>query len=267
MKRPPTEDGPLGTYVKEMMPDLYGAFWMRRRVAEEVTGHLRDAVERLQARGLSQKAAEAKAISDFGPPNVVARAFAQTKGIGVTTHFTRWSGIALIVGVTAMAVAFVWSAISVAFEHTVFGPLVISGLTFVGIGLAGIYVRLRGQLGRTARVGVRMLYLGVPGMLICSSMWFREGALVFLGTWVTGFAIYLFAMTRSEILPRAALRLLWLGIAGVAVWTVGNVFSLELAPPALAGQVLLWAGLVWIGAFLWTETPEPNRFDVPATFA
>ena len=265
----PPARGALAAYVQEMTPDLYGTFWMRRRIAEEVTDHLNEAVERLQSQGLSLGEAEARAVANFGPPSLVARTFARMKGIGVTTNFTRWSGIALILGVAAMAVAFVGEAISVAFEHSVFGPIAISGLSLVGVGLAGVYVRLRGQLGRTARLGARMLYVGVPGMLICSTMWFAPGALLFMLMAIVGFCLYLVAMTRSEILPRRAVALLWVGAAGSAlIGIVGFTFKIEQAEAAgVAGQVFLAAGLVWIGLHLWREVAGPEPSESPAAIA
>lgn len=260
--------GRLSAYVEAMMPDLYGAFWMRRRIAQEVADHLYESVERLRDQGMSSEEAEARALSDFGPPAVVARAFAQMKGIGVTTNFTRWSGIALIAGVLTITVTFVAASRSVAFEHSVFAPIAFTGLALVGIGLAGVYVRLRGQLGRTARVGVRMVFLGVPGTFISGALWFLPGYALFLPMAVAGFGVYLVAMTRSSILPRRAVALLWCGVGALGLTgAVGLLVEVDVGAGGGVGMLLVAGGLVWIGSYLWSERLDETRAESPAAIA
>ena len=113
-----------------------------------------------------------------------------------------------------------------------------------------------------------MFYLGVPGWLISGMLWFAPGWVLGLAMTVVGLGIYLIAMTRSQVLPRAAVTLLWLGVAVAAlVGAVGLAVEYDIGAAAIAGQAMFAAGLTWIGAFLWSETPEATRVDVPATFA
>jgi hypothetical protein len=56
----------------------------RRRVVAEAEEHLRDAAARQQARGLSPRDAEAAAVADFGPVEVLARRLAAEAAVGET---------------------------------------------------------------------------------------------------------------------------------------------------------------------------------------
>jgi hypothetical protein len=252
--------GLIESYVEQMMPDLYGAFWMRRRIKQEITEHLSESVDRLQMRGLTRTEAEARAVEQFGAPSLVAREFAQMKGIGVPTNFTRWSGIALILGVVTIAVALAWQAVSTSFEHSAFGPMAMSGLVLFAVGLIGIYVRLRGQMGRTARIGSRLLLIGFPGALLSSAFWFGPGALFGMALAITGAAIYFVEMYRSGILPRGAAGLVIIGFAGaLIVGLAGMYLDFDGNAAAAAGQAITVAGFVWIGIHLWSEQPSQEE--------
>jgi hypothetical protein len=71
MKTPDVE-----AYLRRLDRELRKRFVADARMLEEARGHLADAIERGQARGLSLDAAREEAISRFGAPEVVAAAVA-----------------------------------------------------------------------------------------------------------------------------------------------------------------------------------------------
>ena len=245
---------PIEAYVQQMLPDLYGAFWMRRRITEEVTDHLLESVERLQMEGFNREEAEARAVQRFGSPSLVARRFAQMKGIGVPTTFTRWSGIALMVGTLTLAGSLTAQAVSESFEHSSFGGVAAAGLALLALGLIGIYVRLRGQMGFSARVGARLMIVGFVIAVASSFLWFGIGSLLGIVIVLTGAALYFVAMFRSGILPRAAVGLVIGGFVGaLIVGGIANVMCFDGNALATIGQVVSVVGFVWMGTFLFRE--------------
>lgn len=255
VRAPAQSPSPIEAYVEQMLPDLYGAFWMRRRITEEVTDHLLESVERLQMEGLTREEAEARAVQRFGSPSLVARRFAQMKGIGVPTTFTRWSGIALILGTLTLAGSLAAQAVSESFEHSSFGGVAAAGLALFALGLIGIYVRLRGQMGYTARLGARLMIAGFVIAVASSFLWFGLGALLGIVIVVTGAALYFTAMFRSGILPRVAAGLVIGGFVGALIaGGIANVMGFDGNALAAMGQVVSVVGFVWMGAFLFRES-------------
>ncbi len=58
----------IGAFVADLEPNIIGPRRLRRRVAEEMYGHLEEATEHHQARGLSLREAPRKAIEDSARP-------------------------------------------------------------------------------------------------------------------------------------------------------------------------------------------------------
>lgn len=180
----------------------------RRRIAEEIHGHLEDAAERYLEHGFDAEAAQHKAIEDFGPPHVVIRSWAESKGIGVVTNFTRFGGLAGIIGVLGLSATFVWAEISWSFSIGWFAEVALTFAAFLAIGRVALYVRLRGKLGRYGRAGFRMILGGLIVGFVSSMLWFTPGGGVALAMLTVGAAMSVIGALRAEVVPRGPL-LLW----------------------------------------------------------
>jgi hypothetical protein len=256
--------GLVESYFQEIRPDLYGAFWMRRRIEAELRDHLEQAVARMRDRGLDDREAEARAIEQLGSPRQVARAFAHSKGVGVPTRFTKWSGMAMIVGTIVFIAALTYQAFDEAFEHSIFGPIATTGGSLVGIGLIGIFVRLRGQLGQWGRTGLRVIFGGCIIMFGSSALWFMPGVLVGLIAMIVGMFAFFIPLWQSDVAPRGALTTVLAGLGlGAPLGFTALITDTE-ALALLAGAALyggLVVGLCWLGLTLWSEDPDGH----PAT--
>ena len=95
----------IDRYLSELEREVR---WIRdaEDIIEEVTDHLLEAVAVHTRRGLDRIAAQKRALTEFGDPTLVGRAFASTRsgGIAMPTEFTRRSGVALV------ASSFLWLA-------------------------------------------------------------------------------------------------------------------------------------------------------------
>ena len=253
-----TRPAPLiDDYVRDITPDLYGAFWARRRIVAELTDHLLQAAERWHEQGISWGEAEKRAVEHFGSPRLVAQTFAQSKGVGVPTTFTRYSGLAGIAGSLILTVAVIWQTFSVWFEHNGYGGTAAAAVTLVCIAMVGLYVRCRGQLGSLGRLGFRLFFIGLVLGFGMSMLWFAPGALVGLLTLCFGLVTYLIALVRSNVLPRTPILIVAGGIVGtVAIALIGTVIGYDtgLAAPVV-GLFAMDVGLIGIGRFLWSEKP------------
>lgn len=257
------------SYVEEVRPDLWGPFWARKRIEAELADHLSEAVERLQLKGLPRSEAERLAVEAFGSPGEVAHAFARSKGIGVPTQFTRWSGLALMIGLPILLAAMIYADISWSFSIGWFAEIASAAGALVVTGLVGMYLRLRGQLGRLGRMGFRMMLLGSFVGMVSGSMWFVAGAAVGLGIALTGVATYVYAMFRTSVFPRSAYGLI---AAGAAIATVIGFtgFFTGLDTEYLAGPaayLLCGAGLQRIALHMWRETPHERHQAPPPAVA
>ncbi|MGH2806930.1 MAG: permease prefix domain 1-containing protein [Actinomycetota bacterium] len=259
----------ITSYVGEVRPDLWGPFWARRRIEAELADHLGEAVERLQEKGLPRSEAERRAVEAFGSPGEVAHAFARSKGIGVPTQFTRWSGLALMVGFPIFLAAMIYADISWAFSIGWFAEIASAAGALVVAGLVGMYLRLRGQLGKLGRIGFRMMLLGFIVGMVSGSLWFVAGGAVGLGIMLTGVATYVYAMFRTSVFPRSAYALIALGAAAAAVIGFTGFFT-ELDTEYLAGPagyLLCGAGLLRIALHMWRETPQQQHQPPPPAVA
>jgi hypothetical protein len=256
--------GAIASYVEKMRPDLWGPFWARRRIETELLDHLSEAVERLEDKGLPRSEAERRAVEAFGSPGEVAHAFARSKGIGVPTHFTRWSGLALMVGFPILVAAVIYADISWSFSIGWFAEIASAAGALVVAGLVGMYLRLRGQLGKLGRTGFRLMLLGFVVGMVSGSLWFTAGAAVGLGIMLAGVATYVYAMFRTSVFPRSAYALIAAGAAAAAVTGFAGFFTgLDteyLAGPA--GYFLCGAGLIRIALHMWRE--DPDQLQAPS---
>lgn len=253
-------------YVQEIAPDLYGAFWMRRRIVAELTDHLLETAARLQRQGLSRAIAEERAIEQFGSPRLVAITFARSKGVGVPTTFTRYSGLAGALGAFIITAAFIWQEFSIQFMQGFFGEISSVGGVLVAISMFGIYFRTRGQLGRAGRFGFRLMFIGFVIGFGSSLMWFGPGAFLGLGVMLIGFFCYFVAVFRADVLPRAPLATLITGVAfalGLGLFGAGLGIDTG-AVAATTGEVLIAIGFAGVGRYLWSERAvEPSEWTEP----
>lgn len=242
-------------YVRDISPDLYGGFWARRRIVEELTDHLLETVHRFQQQGTSWVEAQKRAIAQFGSPRLVAQTFAQSKGVGVPTTFTRYSGLAGIAGSVILTIAVIWQTFSVWFSHNGYGGIAAAAVALLCISLVGLYVRCRGQLGSLGRLGFRLFFIGLALGFGMSMLWFTPGALVGLLTLCVGLVAYLVALVRSNVLPRIPIAIVACGIVGtVAIGLVGMVIGYDTGfAGALVGLLGMDIGLIGIGRFMWSE--------------
>ena len=246
----------LGAYVAQLQPDLFGRASTRRRIAEELRGHLEDSAEHYLAQGMDAGAAQRKAIEAFGTPQVVINSWAESKGIGVVTNFTRFGGLAGIIGAIGLTVAMVWAEISWTFSIGWFAEVALSFGALLAAGMAALYVRLRGRLGRYARVGFRMIIAGLVVGFGSSMLWFAPGGAAGIALLIAGVTLYLVGALRADVVPRGPL-LMWAAgfVAAVVVGFTGVIAGLDTGYAAMgAGYGLFDAGWLWLGAHLWRES-------------
>ncbi|MCA1707775.1 MAG: permease prefix domain 1-containing protein, partial [Actinobacteria bacterium] len=110
----------IDTFVSMLEPNLVGHARLRRRLCEEMQGHLEDAAERYRARGLSVEESQQRAIDDFGPPELVVGGWAESKGVGVPTTFTRHAGLAGVIGALGLGASLIYQQMSSTYSHGLF---------------------------------------------------------------------------------------------------------------------------------------------------
>lgn len=254
-------------YVARLHPDLYGRARTRRRIAEEVRGHLEEATEHYLAEGMDAETAQRRAIEAFGEPQVVINSWAESKGIGVVTNFTRFGGLAGIVGALGLSAAMVGSEISWSFSIGWFAEVALTFGAFLAAGMVALYMRLRGKLGRYARVGFRLIIGGLIVGFGSSMLWFAPGGGIAIALLVAGAALYLLGALRAETVPRPPLLMWTTGfVLAVAVGFGGVIAGVDTGYVAMAaGYGLFDAGWLWIGAHLWRETNAAEGVHAPVT--
>lgn len=257
--------------------------WLQdaEEIAEEVADHLLEAVEQRIDRGLDRLTAQRRALTEFGDPDLVGRAFAssRTGGAAMPTQFTRRAGYALI------ASAFLWLgglgihyAADVAdrtrpwegLPQTLYmiGALVLvaAGL-LAAAGILGVNRRHGGSLGLRGRMAF-WLYL-IAGITVFAT-WFW-------GAWATalgiGAALIGTALIGSGIAPRSSGVLIAIGgvVSVVGLWSLqftNTEISLDDSPVRLvlyAGMIILLAGHTVLG--LWLSREEVSEESEPMAVA
>lgn len=256
----------IAAYVAQLEPDLFGRRRMRRRIAAEVRAHLEEAAAGELERGLPPADAQKRAIERFGPSQTVVNSWAESKGIGVVTNFTRYGGLAGIIGVVGLTAAFVWADISWSFSIGWFAEVSLVFAALLAAGMVALYMRLRGKLGRYGRVGFRLIFAGLVISFAFSAMWFTAGAAFGLVIAMIGVASYLLGAIRADVVPRQPL-LLWViaFVAATLISLVGAVTGIALGYVAVGlGYGLFNAGWIWLGLHLWHEQPSTEEHHTPA---
>ena len=183
------------------------------------------------------------------------------------TTFTRYSGLAGILGCLILMLAFIWEVRSESFSHGAFAEVATTGAALLGIGMVGIYVRCRGQLGFWGRIGFRLIIIGVVMAFGFSALWFAPGAFVGLLALLVGVIAYLAAVLRSGVLPRSSMMTVLAGVMGTLVFgVIGAVLRFDTGSIGVViGTFTVTVGLVGIGRFMWSEQPvDRTEWSDPA---
>ena len=245
----------LDRYVDEIRDELYGPWWVRRRIAAEFQDHLRDSAEHLQADGKGREEAERVAIERFGAPSVVARSLAHARGVGVPTGFTRQGGAALAIGAVTLSASRIGQEFSESFSNGLFGEVSFIPRVLCGIGLLALYLRVRGNIGVWGRRGFQLVVNGFVVGFGSSLAWIEPGGWVGVAMIGVGVAVYLAAVAHTGEVSRRAVAAIAVSVAttflvglggtagGVDTGTVANV----------VGSVSLAVTLGWLGVSLWSE--------------
>ncbi|HJR44873.1 MAG TPA: permease prefix domain 1-containing protein [Actinomycetota bacterium] len=254
----------IGTFVAKLEPDIVGHARLRRRLAEEMTGHLEDATERHHARGLSLEAAQAKAIEEFGPPEVVLGTWAESKGVGVPTTFTRFAGLAGVVGAAGLGASMLLEQISRSFRQDWFAEAALTFGALFFVSLVALYLRVRGKLVPYGRTGTRLALTGIVIATVSTRLFFGPGVLVGVLSVLVGLAMFLIGALRTGVVPRGPIRIWIAGLVVSMILAIGGTFSGvdvgRVSPTILNGAFAL--GWIWLGAHLWSEQPSSEVVGV-----
>lgn len=231
-------------------------------VIAEVEDHLHSIVEAHLSLGLSAEAATRHALGAFGSADLVARAFAQQQGDGTAmpTTFTTYSGAAAIVGGVILGITLAVASVTtldVGSNSAWFAPTALAGAVLAMVGLLGIDARHRALYGNAGRVARLLIPVGVVLLIASVMTWFAPGYVVSLAAIIIGVVGLGMEVWRGGVLPRGAVALVGLGIAGIPPASLlQNDASATWTPGTVAGMVVfavMGAGLVWLGYGLWSE--------------
>ena len=266
MARAEHSPGPVSAYIAQLEPDLFGRARTRRRIAEEVRGHLEDAVARHLEEGLSPEEAQRRAIKNFGSPQVVIDSWAESKGIGVVTNFTRFGGLLGIIGAVGLSLTMAYAEVSWSFSIGWFAEIALAFGALLAIGMLAVYFRLRGNLGRYARVGFTLIVAGLVVGFGSSMLWFVPGGVLGIVLLIVGVGLYLFGALRARVVPSGPI-VMWVAafLASTITGLAGSVTGTDTGLVATAaGYGLFCVGWVWLGAHLWSEKPALEETQTPA---
>lgn len=229
--------------------------WLRdaEEIAEEVADHLLEAVEQRIDRGVDRLTAQRRALTEFGDPEMLGRAFAssRTGGAAMPTQFTRRAGYALMASaflwVAGMALAYAakvadqtrpWEGLPLALNMV--GALVLVAAGLLGAaGILGVNRRHGGSLGLPARIGF-WLFLVAGITVLAIWMW---------GVWLTalslGAVLVGATLTRSDIAPPISGALIGVGagFAGIGLWFL-QVSNTEISLSDGTVQIILYSGIL-----------------------
>lgn len=245
----------IDTFVAMLEPNLVGRARLRRRLAEEMRGHLEDAAERYRGRGLSTEKAQQRAIEDFGAPEVVVGAWAESKGVGVPTTFTRYAGLAGVVGALGLGVSLIFQQMSESYSRGVSAEVSLSFVALFAVSLVALYMRVRGKLVPYGRLGPRVAIIGFLAIVVSLRFWFAPGVLVGMIAIIVGLGTFFVGAIRSGVVPSGPVAIWIAGIAGTFVVAVGGaLLGLDAGLVAsLVGIAALATGWAWLGLHLWSE--------------
>lgn len=227
-------------------------------IAEEVADHLLEAVDRRIDRGVDRATAQRRALSEFGDPEMVGRAFAssRTGGAAMPTQFTRRAGYALIASafLWVSGAAFFVAAGGVNFALYLAGAsAVLVALLLAAVGTLGVNRRHGGALGLSARIGFWLFI--VAGITFIPANTYDLPWQMSLTALAVGAVLVGAAIARSDIAPRITGVLIGVG-AAVLVGGIWLGETLNTDAPTIVGYSALIAfavGLAVLGRWLVTE--------------
>lgn len=247
------DDRLIDAYLADVGPRL--PQYCAARVALEIEDHLREHAEHLMAAGHDPADAEREATEAFGEPDVIATEF-HNQGGAMPTPFTRWSGLAGIVGTILFPVVLAYynSQLEPGEDSGAITPvLLIMPLALFVTGLVGLIARTHGAFGRVR--GTVATVLIVAGIVLSpmSRGGLVAGAVV-ATLLIVGLGLLFDVIDREAVLPRPATALF---VGSIVVLSAMSPTSLEKQSlPYYVGAAALLAGWLWLEYTLWSERPE-----------
>ena len=242
------EHGVIDAYVAE----LGGLLGSRRaeRIAAEVRDHLSECAEHLMGSGRSPEDAERAAIDAFGDPSDLAEEFNEQGG-AMPSPFTRWAGLAGMLGVVMCAVGL--AVIPETKPNEIDPPpnlLLVASFGLLVIGLAALIVRTWGVFGRAR--GIIATVLIVAGMCLVPVGYGVIGwaAATLL---ILGFGLLFDVIFREAVLPRPATTLFVVSLVALSLLSPTSLEKQSL--PYYLGAALMVSGWLWLHYTLWSERP------------
>ncbi len=255
------EAATIDAFVSRLQPNIVGHALLRRRVADEMRNHLEESTQRYRARGLSLTDAQRKAIEDFGPPEVVLRTWAESKGVGVPTTFTRYAGLAGVIGAAGLGATFILEQVSLSFSQGLFAEASLSFGALLAVSLVALYMRIRGKLVAFGRMGSRLTIIGFVMATVSSWLWFAPGALVGAFAMLVGLVLYFVGALKTGVVPRGPIAIWIAGVLGsIGLGAVGLLTGIDAGPmiPVVFTSAFT-VGWIWLGAHLWSEKPSTEE--------
>lgn len=171
------------------------------------------------------------------------------------SNLNRMGGLALILGALLMSVSSSFRP-SGGQGGSTWWLITFVGALFLLLGLPAMYAHQARQAGKLGLIGFVMTFLGCAALEVGSAV-LPESQWAQIGTGFTiafalgmvgfnlGLIVYGIATLRARVFPRWAALLI---IVGVPAIFLGNLSPLIGAKP----EVLIFLGLAWCGAVLWS---------------
>ena len=246
------EHGVIDAYVAQ----LGGLVGSRRaeRIAAEVRDHLWECAAHLMASGRSPEDAERAAVEAFGDPSDLAEEFNEQGG-AMPSRFTRWAGLAGMLGVVTLVVGL---AVTPETKPNEIDPppnvLLVVALGLLALGLAALIVRTMGAFGRTrGLIATALIVVGVCLVPVGYGLLGWAAATLL----IVGFGLLVDVIFREAVLPRPATTLF--GVSLVALSVMSPTSLEKQSSPYYLGFALMTAGWLWLHYTLWSE--RPTRAD------
>jgi len=233
-------------------------------IADEVADHLLEAVNRRIGRGAGRVAAQRRALTEFGDPELVGRAFAssRTGGAAMPTQFTRRAGYALIIS------AFLWVVGAASFLasnrdsfalYLIGASAVLVAFLLGAVGILGVSRRHGGSLGWPAKIGFWLFLVAAVTFISANTYalpWEVPMAALALGSVLVGVRL-----TKSDVAPPISGVLIGVGAAALfgGVWLEERV-SMDVADFVGYAALLAFAlGEAVLGRWMATEDVDDSE--------
>ena len=240
--------------VDRYLDELRATLGRRRttdRIVTEVEAHLAEAIDDRVRRGLDRAAATTAALTAFGSAGDVAAGFDHD---AMPTTFTRWSGLAGILGAAALGLMPLEEAARGTPPDGI-DPLLLSMLVAMGllvVGFLGVAARTRGAFGRW-RGALVLVLIAVPTAMAAMGYGWGVGGAVMAVMFLAALVLVLETAFQVGALPRPATLLFTAAGLGLAALLPTDVEKQSL--PYYVGLALLAIGWVWLQYTLWSERP------------